>query len=133
HAGRVPAAPADGSADPFAVTGHRSESLTFLLDGVDNNALLGNNGVVNPNSDAVEEFKILTNNYQAEYGRTSGGIVNQVLKSGTNNFHGSLFEFFRNDVLNANNYFQQSRTRLDRNIFGGTIGGPIRKHKTFFF
>jgi hypothetical protein len=126
--------PDDGSGNAFSVSGQRSESLTFLLDGVDNNDFLGNNAVVDPNPDAVEEFKILTNNYQAEYGRTSGGIVNQVLKSGTNNFHGSLFEFLRNDVLNANNYFPTpEKTRYDRNIFGGTIGGPIRKNKTFFF
>lgn len=80
----------DGSGNPFSVSGQRSESLTFLIDGADNNDFLGNNIVVNPNPDAVAEFKILTNNYNAEYGRTSGGIVNQVIKSGTNSFHGSL-------------------------------------------
>jgi len=125
--------PDDGSGNPFSVSGQRSESLTFLLDGVDNTDFLGNNVVVDPNPDAVEEFKILTNNYQAEYGRTSGGIVNQVLKSGTNSLHGNLFEFFRNDDLNARNYFQPTRTRFNRNLFGGTLGGPIRKNKTFFF
>src|SRR5258707_1230149 len=117
----------------FSVSGQRSESLTFLIDGVDNNDFLGNNAVVDPNPDAVEEFKILTNNYGAEYGRTSGGIVNQVIKSGTNAFHGGVFEFFRNDDLNARNYFQLERTRFNRNLFGGTIGGPIHKDKTFFF
>ncbi len=125
--------PDDGSGNPFSVSGQRSESLTFLIDGVDNNDFLGNNAVVDPNPDAVEEFKILTNNYEAEYGRTSGGIVNQVIKSGTNGFHGGVFEFFRNDDLNARNYFQQERTRFNRNLFGGTLGGPIRKDKTFFF
>ncbi len=125
--------PDDGSGNPFSVSGQRSESLTFLLDGVDNNDFLGNNSVVDPNPDAVQEFKILTNNYGAEYGRTSGGIVNQVLKSGTNELHGSLFEFFRNEDLNSRNYFQPTRTRFDRNIFGATLGGPIRKNKTFFF
>src|SRR6266852_359283 len=119
--------PDDGSGNPFSVSGQRSESLTFLLDGVDNNDFLGNNAVVDPNPDAVEEFKILTNNYGAEYGRTSGGIVNQVIKSGTNAFHGGVFEFFRNDDLNARNYFQPTRTRFNRNLFGGTLGGPIRK------
>jgi hypothetical protein len=125
--------PDDGSQNPFSVSGQRSESLTFLIDGVDNNNFLGNNAVVDPNPDAVEEFKILTNNYGAEYGRTSGGIVNQVIKSGTNAFHGGVFEFFRNDDLNARNYFQPTRTRFNRNLFGGTLGGPIRKDKTFFF
>jgi hypothetical protein len=125
--------PDDGSENPFSVSGQRSESLTFLIDGVDNNNFLGNNAVVDPNPDAVEEFKILTNNYGAEYGRTSGGIVNQVIKAGTNSFHGGVFEFFRNDDLNARNYFQPTRTRFNRNLFGGTLGGPIRKDKTFFF
>src|SRR5258705_1333859 len=101
--------PDDGSGNPFSVSGQRSESLTFLLDGADNNDFLGNNIVVNPNPDAVKEFKILTNNYGAEDGRTSGGIVNQAIKSGTNAIHGSLFEFFRNDVLNAKDYFLPER------------------------
>jgi Carboxypeptidase regulatory-like domain/TonB dependent receptor len=125
--------PDDGSGNPFSVSGQRSESLTFLVDGVDNNDFLGNNAVVDPNPDAVQEFRILTNNYGAEFGRTSGGIVNQVIKSGTNNFHGNAFEFFRNEDLNARNYFQLDRTRFNRNIFGGTFGGPIIKDKTFFF
>jgi hypothetical protein len=123
----------DGSLNPFSVSGQRSESLTFLIDGADNNDFLGNNIVVNPNPDAVAEFKILTNNYSAEYGRTSGGIVNQVIRSGTNGFHGSAFEFFRNDVLNARDYFLLDRTTFKRNLFGGSFGGPIKKDKTFFF
>jgi len=125
--------PDDGSGNPFSVSGQRSESLTFLIDGADNNDFLGNNIVVSPNPDAVAEFKILTNNYEAEYGRTSGGIVNQVIKSGTNAFHGSVFEFFRNDVLNARDYFLTDRTSFKRNLFGGSLGGPIAKDKTFFF
>ena len=136
QAGVLAPDPDDGSNNPFSVSGQRSESLTFLLDGVDNNDFLGNNVVVDPNPDAVEEFKILTNNYGAEYGRTSGGIINQVLKSGTNSFHGTVFEFFRNDDLNANDYFLNGaglgRPRLDRNLFGASVGGPIRKDKTFF-
>jgi len=93
--------PDDGSGNPFSVSGQRSESLTFLVDGADNTNFLNNRIVVSPNPDAVGEFKILTNNYDSEFGRSSGGIVNQVIKSGTNNWHGSAFEFFRNDVLNA--------------------------------
>ena len=128
--------PDDGSGNPFSVSGQRSESLTFLLDGANNTDFLGNNIVVNPNPDAVEEFKILTNNYDAEYGRTSGGIVNQITKSGTNAFHGDGFEFLRNTDLNARDYFLPDslpKQAFQRNVFGGTIGGPIKKDKLFFF
>src|ERR1041384_6730069 len=128
--------PDDGSGNPFSVSGQRSESLTFLLDGADNTDFLSNNIAVNPNPDAVQEFKILTNNYDAEFGRTSGGIVNQVIKSGTNQIHGSGFEFLRNDVLNARDYFlspDDPKASVKRNVFGGTIGAPIKRDKTFFF
>lgn len=125
--------PDDGSGNPFNVSGQRSESLTFLVDGADNTDFLGNNIVVNPNPDAVAEFKILTNNYDAEFGRSSGGIVNQVIKSGTNQVHGAAFEFLRNDVFNARDFFLTQRAAFKRNVFGGTIGAPIRKDKTFIF
>ena len=108
----------DGSGNPFSVSGQRSESMTFLLDGADNNDFLGNNFVVDPNPDAVAEFKILTNNYTAEYGRTSGGIINQVIKSGTNSVHGSVFEFFRNTSLDASDFFLQEVPVLRRNFSG---------------
>jgi len=128
--------PDDGSGNPFSVSGQRSESLTFLLDGADNTDFLGNNIAVNPNPDAVQEFKILTNNYDAEFGRSSGGIVNQVIKSGTNHVHGTVFEFLRNDVLNARDYFlppDQPKASFKRNVFGGTVGAPIIRDKTFIF
>jgi len=125
--------PDDGSGNPFSVSGQRSESLTFLVDGADNTNFLNNRIVVSPNPDAVGEFKILTNNYDAEFGRSSGGIVNQVIKSGTNNWHGSAFEFFRNDVLNARDFFLTERANFKRNVFGGTVGAPVIKDKTFFF
>jgi hypothetical protein len=128
--------PDDGSGNPFSVSGQRSESLTFLLDGGNNTDFLGNNIVVSPNPDAVEEFKILTNNYDAQYGRTSGGIVNQITKSGTNAFHGDLFEFNRNNFFNARDYFlpdNQDKQTFKRNQFGGTVGGPLKKDKLFFF
>ncbi len=133
QAGVFPPDEDDGSSNPFSVSGQRSESLTFLVNGADNNDFLGNNAVVDPNPDALGEFKILTNNYEAEYGRTAGGIINQVIKSGTNSFHGDVFEFFRNDAFNARNYFLPAVTPFKRNTFGGTLGGPIRKDKTFFF
>ncbi|HJZ52669.1 MAG TPA: carboxypeptidase-like regulatory domain-containing protein, partial [Candidatus Acidoferrales bacterium] len=136
QAGVFPADPDDTSGNPFSVSGQRSESLTFLLDGANNTDFLGNNIVVSPNPDAVEEFKILTNNYDAEYGRTSGGIVNQITKSGSNDFHGDAFEFLRNNVLNARDYFlppSEPNAAYRRNVFGGTLGGPVKKDKVFFF
>jgi len=123
----------DGSGNPFSVSGQRSESMTFLLDGADNNDFLGNNMVVDPNPDAVAEFKIITNNYEAEYGRTSGGIVNQVIKSGTNAVHGTAFDYFRNTALDASDYFLQQVPVFRYNIFGGSIGFPIIKNKAFLF
>jgi hypothetical protein len=123
----------DGSGNPFSVSGQRSESQTFLIDGADNNDFLGNNMVVDPNPDAVAEFKIITNNYEAEYGRTSGGIINQVIKSGTNAVHGDVFDYFRNTALDANDYFLQQAPIFKYNIFGGTIGFPIVKDKMFLF
>ena len=123
----------DGSGNPFSVSGQRSESMTFLIDGSDNNDFLGNNMVVDPNPDAVAEFKILTNNYEAEYGRTSGGVVNQSIKSGTNAIHGDLFDYFRNTALDASDYFLQEVPIFKYNLFGGTIGLPIKKDKMFFF
>jgi len=125
--------PDDGSQNPFSVSGQRSESMTFLINGADNNDFLNNNMIVNPNPDSVAEFKILTNNYEAEFGRTSGGVVNQVIKSGTNSIHGSLFEFFRNTSLDASDYFLQEVPEFKRNLFGGSIGMPIKKDKAFFF
>jgi Carboxypeptidase regulatory-like domain len=123
----------DGSGNPFSVSGQRSESMTFLIDGADNNDFLGNNMIVDPNPDAVDEFKIITNNYEAEYGRTSGGIVNQVVKSGTNAVHGDVFDYFRNTALDASDYFLQQAPIFRYNLFGGTIGFPIVKDKMFLF
>jgi len=123
----------DGSNNPFSVSGQRSESMTFLIDGADNNDFLGNNMVVDPNPDAVAEFKIITNNYEAEYGRTAGGIVNQVIKSGTNAVHGTAFDYFRNTSLDASDYFLQQVPIFRYNIFGGTVGFPIVKDRMFFF
>lgn len=123
----------DGSGNPFSVSGQRSESMTFLIDGADNNDFLGNNMVVDPNPDAVDSFKIITNNYEAEYGRTSGGIVNQVIKSGTNSVHGTLFDYFRNTALDASDFFLKQAPIFKYNIFGGSIGFPIRKDKMFLF
>ena len=121
----------------FSVSGGRNDSNTFILDGGANNDLLDNGVVYNPNPDAVQEFKVLTSNFTAEYGRNGGGIVTVVTKSGTNAFHGSAYEYNRNDAYNANDFFSnlnnQPRAVLKRNQFGGTIGGPVLKNKLFFF
>src|SRR5262249_15296172 len=92
---------------------------------------------VQPTPDSIEEFRVLTNTFDAEYGRNSGSVVNVVTKSGTNQFHGNVYEFFRNKVLNANAYCFSadgcSKPKFNQNQFGGTFGGPIKKDRTFFF
>ncbi|MFY9647148.1 MAG: carboxypeptidase regulatory-like domain-containing protein, partial [Terriglobales bacterium] len=127
----------NGGAGNYSIAGGRSDSVTFLLDGGNNNDLLDNGNVLDPNPDAIAEFKILASDYTAEYGRNGGGIISIVTKSGTNQLHGSLFEYLRNRAFDANDYFnkQQDVPRLDlkRNQFGGTIGGRIIKDKAFFF
>src|SRR6266481_4948947 len=95
---------AGGNTGTFSVAGGRQDSVTYLLDGGINNNLLSNSFVINPNPDMIEEFKILTSTYNAEYGRNAGGIVSVVTKSGTNAFHGSAYEYVRNDALNANSF-----------------------------
>jgi hypothetical protein len=124
-------------AGTFTIAGGRQDSINFLLDGGTNNSVLQNGVVLNPNPDMIAEFKILTNNYTAEYGRNSGGIVSVVTKSGTNQYHGSLFEYLRNEDFNANDYFSNAaglpRPLLKRNQFGGTVGGPIRRDKLFYY
>jgi hypothetical protein len=133
--------PANGSGGTgglqFTVGGGRSDSNTFVLDGGLNNDLLDNGVVYNPNPDSIQEFRVLTSNFTAEYGRSAGGIITEVTKSGTNAFHGSAYDFLRNTALDANNFFSnlngQPRQVLHRNQYGGTVGGPILKNKLFFF
>jgi hypothetical protein len=108
-------------------------SVNYYLDGGTNMTGLRNTGNIAPNPDAVEEFRVITNAYSAEYGRFASGVIDIITKSGTNQYHGSLFEFFRNNDLNAYTYNAVSASPLHRNQFGGTFGGPIRKNKTFFF
>jgi len=117
------------AAGTFSINGARPDSITYLMDGGVNNDLLSNGLVLNPNPDAIEEFKILTNSYDAEYGRNAGGIVSVVTRSGTNTFHGSAYDYIRNGDLNANTFFNnQQRLPTDplkRNQFGATVGGPV--------
>ncbi len=109
-------------------------SVSYYLDGGINMTGLRNTGNILPNPDAIQEYRVETNNYDAEYGKMSSGVVTAITKSGTNAFHASLFEYWRNDVLNANNWDSSApKPPLRRNQFGGTFGGPIEKDKTFFF
>jgi len=128
----------------FNVNGMRSTYNNFLLDGQDNNAYSTSNQgfsnqVAQPSPDAVAEFKVITSNFSAEYGRVGGAVVNVVMRSGTNQLHGTVYEFLRNTRLNAIGYIFGVRPAtfqkptLQRNQFGGTIGGPIVKNKIFFF
>jgi hypothetical protein len=123
-----------GEKSDFQVNGLRLQSNNFLLDGADNNEPFLGTAMATPSPDALEEFKILTNNYGAEFGGGGGSIVNIITKGGTNQFHGSAYEFFRNDVLDARNFFATlKKDKLRRNQFGGTFGGPIARDRTFFF
>jgi outer membrane receptor protein involved in Fe transport len=142
--GVIPAPSSVYTAGTFTIAGGRSDSVTYLLDGAVNNSVTSNGVVLNSNPDTIAEFRVLTNNYTAEYGRNGGGIVSVITKSGTNQFHGTLYDYLRNDAFNASDFFsnlnQQPRPVLKRNQFGGTIGGPIEiphlvhgKGRFFFF
>ncbi len=129
----------------FTSNGGRSYQNNFLLDGIDNNSNLtdllnGTSYVVQPSVDALQEFKVQTNAYSAEFGRGNGAILNATIKSGTNELHGVFYEFLRNDKLDARNFFEAQRGAYQQNQFGGTVGGPIRlgklydgRNRTFFF
>ncbi|HXY03102.1 MAG TPA: carboxypeptidase-like regulatory domain-containing protein, partial [Terriglobales bacterium] len=117
----------------LSVGGSRAQSTDWMLDGNDNNQLDEGGIAIFPNVDAVQEFKVLTYNYSAEWGERAGPTVLVTTKSGTNQLHGSLFEFLRNTKLDARNYFAPTRNKFNLNQFGGSLGGPIQKDKTFFF
>ena len=117
------------------VNGGRGRSNNYTVNGGDGNDLFVNLPAVQPSPDSVEEFRVITNNFDAEYGRNSGAVINVVTKSGTNDLHGSFYEFFRNDVLNAKafTFTPAPKPGFKQNQFGGTLGGPIKKDKTFIF
>src|SRR5256886_8833046 len=129
-----------GFGQQLTISGARPQQNNYRLDGVSLNdyangapgsVLGGNLGV-----DAIQEFSVLTSNYSAEYGKTSGGVVNAITRSGTNAFHGSAYEFLRNSALDARNFFEDPtapKAPFKRNQFGGAVGGPIIKNRTFFF
>src|SRR5947208_2041835 len=129
-----------GFGQQLTISGARPQQNNYRLDGVSLNdyangapgsVMGGNLGV-----DAIQEFSVLTSNYSAEYGKTSGGVVNAVTRSGTNSFHGSAYEFLRNSALDARNFFEDPtapKAPFKRNQFGGAVGGPIIQNRTFFF
>jgi outer membrane receptor protein involved in Fe transport len=117
----------------FNVNGMRNQSNNFQLDGASNNDSFNSGFVVRPPPDAVQEFKILTHSYGAEYGRNAGSVVNVVTKSGTNTWHGSAWEFNRDDTFQARNFFATFTPALKQNQYGGAIGGPVLKNRLFTF
>jgi hypothetical protein len=117
----------------ISINGQREFANAFLVNGSDVEEDVNMGAAIIPNLDSIAEFRILTNNFDAEYGEFSGGQINVVTKSGSNEFHGDAFEFLRNTDLDARNYFSPTRGEFDQNQFGGTAGGPIRKTKIFFF
>lgn len=136
--------PGNTSAGGVSISGGRTDSVTYLLDGGNNSNLLSNGVVYSPNPDDVQEFRILENNYSAEYGRNGGGVISVVRKSGTHDYHGTLFEFARNTAFNANSFFNKrndiGKDDLKRHQFGGTFGGEFfvpkilpRKDRFFYF
>jgi hypothetical protein len=124
-----------GSDDPgsVSVNGGRIRANNFSVNGGDANDQFVNTPTIEPTPDAVAEFRVITNTFDAEYGRNSGSVVNVITKSGSNTFHGNLYEYFRNTILDARGYPDTSKPQLNQNQFGGTFGGPIRKDRTFFF
>jgi len=121
------------AAGAVSVNGGRGRANNFNVNGGDANDQFLNSAAIQPSPDTIEEFRVLTNTFNAEYGRNSGSVVNVVTKGGTNEFHGDLYEFFRNRALDARGFFDTETPKFNQNQYGGTFGGPIRKDKTFFF
>ncbi len=117
----------------FNVNGMRNQSNNFQLDGAANNDSFNTGFVMRPPPDAIQEFKILTHSYEAEYGRNAGSVVNVATKSGTNEFHGAAWEFNRDDTFQARNFFAAAKPELKQHQFGGALGGPVVKNRLFFF
>jgi hypothetical protein len=121
------------SAGSVSVNGGRDRANNFSVNGGDANDQFVNLPTIQPTPDAIEEFRVISNTFDAEYGRNSGAVVNVVTKSGTNQWHGNVYEYFRNKVLNAQGYFNTVKPQFNQNQFGGTFGGPLIKDRTFFF
>ena len=121
------------SAGNVSVSGQRESANGFMVNGGSVEEGRNNGAAIVPNLDSIAEFRLLTNSFDAEYGHFSGGLINAITKSGTNGFHGSAFEFLRNEHLDARNFYDPSRGKFSRNQFGGTFGGPLVRNKLFFF
>jgi carboxypeptidase family protein len=121
------------SAGSVSVNGGRDRANNFSVNGGDANDQFVNLPTIQPTPDAIEEFRVISNTFDAEYGRNSGAVVNVVTKSGANQWHGNVYEYFRNKVLNAQGFFNTVKPQFNQNQFGGTFGGPLRKDRTFFF
>jgi hypothetical protein len=123
------------AASEVTANGQSDSRNNNLLDGMDNNSRVGNIIIVRPSIDAVQELSVLTNSYPAEVGNVAGAVVNMLTKSGSNDFHGTAYEYFRNDLFDGRDYFSGGlpKPELRQNQFGGSVGGPIRRDKTFFF
>ncbi|MFZ0201645.1 MAG: TonB-dependent receptor [Candidatus Sulfotelmatobacter sp.] len=122
-----------GDAGAVSVNGGRGRANNFSVNGGDANDQFANLPTIQPTPDAIDEFRVISNTFDAEYGRNSGAVVNVITKSGTNQWHGDVYEYFRNTVLNGQGYFNTIKPQENQNQFGGTFGGPIRKDRTFFF
>jgi hypothetical protein len=129
-----PSAPiGDNVGTQFSVNGLRSNLNSYYLDGSYDNVFARGGGNLMPNPDAIQEFRLLTTNFDAEFGRYPGGVVNVITRSGTNLFHGVAYDYLRNTILNAHNYFTTGASPLVYNVFGGAIGGPVLRNKAFFY
>jgi hypothetical protein len=121
------------NAGAVSVNGGRGRSNNYMVNGGDGNDIFINAPAIQPSPDAIEEFRVITNTFDAEYGRNSGSVVNVVTKSGTNSLHGDFYEFLRNQALNSKGYFDPFLLDYKQNQFGATLGGPVKKDKTFIF
>ena len=117
----------------FNTAGNREDSVSFMVNGINLNDISNNQITFQPSINTVDEFKLTNSTFSAEYGRNSGAILNIATKSGTNQFHGEVFDYLRNDVFDARNFFDIAKPAFRRNQYGGTLGGPIVKDRTFFF
>src|SRR6202034_1930877 len=123
----------DANPGNLSINGQRESANGFMVNGIDVQEGMNGGTSILPNLDSIEEFRVLTNNFDPEYGNYNGGIITVVSKSGTGQLHGNAFEFFRNTNLDAKGYFDQTRAAFNQNQFGGAIGGPIKRDKIFFF
>ena len=133
YSDRGPASGLYSSAGNVSTDGQPEYANAFLVNGAEVNETKNMGAGLIPNADSIAEFRLLTNSFSAEYGKFTGSVMNTVTKSGTNRFHGTLFEFYRNQGMDATNYFDTTKAELKRHQFGGVLGGPIWKNKIFFF